>query len=248
MAATGLTRARLALHPSLSGPQEARLKELVRRRLAGEPLQYLEGTVSFGPVEVAIDPRGLIPRPETEQMWEMAVQAMDETRPGSVLVDLGTGSGVLALALKRSFPQARVFGVDADPGALALARENGERTGLDVIWLLGDLFSPLPDHLRGRVTLVVSNPPYLSEEEWGALPAEITEHEPRQALVAGPRGTEVLARIAATTGDWLAAGGLVICEIGETQAEAVLQLFAPLQARVLPDLAGRPRFVVGGRQ
>jgi release factor glutamine methyltransferase len=245
MAVSGLSRARLIAAPGLDEAQEARLRELVERRLSGEPLQYLEGTVPFGPVEVAVDRRALIPRPETEQLWELVVGVIGETGPDTTIVDLGTGSGVLALALKRAFPKASVFGVDISTEALVLAGENARRSGLDVSFLLGDLFDPLPDRLRGRVALLVSNPPYVSAEDWEQLPAEIRDHEPREALVAGNKGTEILARIADGASRWLCEGGLVMCEIGETQSDAVLGMFAAYGAEVRRDLAGRPRFVMG---
>jgi release factor glutamine methyltransferase len=246
MTVSGLSRGRLLASPGLDQAQEARLRELVERRLAGEPLQYLEGTVPFGPVEVAVDSRALIPRPETEQLWELAVGALEgRAASGAAIVDLGTGSGVLALALKRSFPEASVFGVDISSRALALAGENARRAGLEVSLVLGDLFDPLPAGLEGAVTLIVSNPPYVAAGEWDRLPAEIRDYEPRQALVAGPGGTEVLARIAAGAHRWLCQGGLVMCEIGETQGEAVLDLFAAYRPEIHRDLAGRPRFVFG---
>ena len=135
-----------------------RLATLVGRRAAGEPLQYLEETVDFGPLTLKIDRRALIPRPETERVWEEAVSSLREAGSGTVIVDLGTGSGVLALGLKHSFPAARVIGVDVSADALSLARENGEATGLEVEWIEGDLFDALPRTLEGRIDLIVSNP------------------------------------------------------------------------------------------
>jgi release factor glutamine methyltransferase len=247
-AVSGRPAAALALDPDLDPEEQRRLDELVRRRAGGEPLQYLEGTVAFGPLELVVDRRALIPRPETEQLWELAVAALGEAGPGTTIVDLGTGCGALALALKAAFPAARVIGIDRDPEALALAAENAARSGLEVEFLQGDLFGPLPASLRGRVDLVVSNPPYVAEAEWTALPADVRDHEPREALVAGPLGTEILARIAAAAVRWLGVGGLVLCEIGETQGRAVEELFWELDAEIRRDLAGRQRFVVGRRR
>jgi release factor glutamine methyltransferase len=244
MAATGRSPVDLLADPTLDPAEQARVEGLVARRQAGEPLQYLEGRVPFGPIEVRVDRRALIPRPETEQLWEQAAAALGEAGPGTPIVDLGTGSGVLALALKHTFPAAPVYATDLSAEALDLARENAAANGLEVAFLLGDLFAPLPPGLRGRVELVVANPPYLSEAEWGQLPAEIRLHEPREALVAGPRGTEVLARIADEARWWLGIGGWVLCEIGETQSEEVLGLFDGYEREVRPDLAGRPRFLV----
>jgi release factor glutamine methyltransferase len=244
MAATGRSRAQLLADPALDPAERWRLDGLIVRRLAGEPLQYLEGRVPFGPIEVKVDRRALIPRPETEQLWEAATATLGEVGPGTPLVDLGTGSGVLALALKRRFPTAPVYATDLSAEALDLARENAAAAGLEVTFLQGDLFDPLPRSLRGRVELIVANPPYLSEAEWEQLPDEIRLHEPREALVAGPAGTEVLARIAADACWWLRAGGRVLCEIGEDQGEAALALFGAYESEVRLDLAGRPRFLV----
>ena len=244
MAATGRSRADLLADPALNPAEQTRFDALVARRLAGEPLQYLEGRVPFGPVEVRVDRRVLIPRPETEQLWEQAVAALGEAGPGTPIVDLGTGSGVLALALRHAFPTAPVYATDLSAEALELARENAAANGLEVAFLHGDLLDPLPSALRGRVELIVANPPYLSEDEWERLPDEIRLHEPREALVAGPVGTEVLGRIADEAYWWLGIGGWVLCEIGEDQGEAVLGSFGAYEREVCPDLAGRPRFLV----
>jgi release factor glutamine methyltransferase len=224
--------------------QQAEVDRLVARRTAGEPLQYLEGTAAFGPLEVAVDRRALIPRPETEGLWELAVAALGEAGPGTVIVDLGTGSGVLALALKHAFPRARVYATDDSPDALGLARENAARLGLEVVFAEGDLFEPLPRELRGRIDLAVSNPPYVAQGEWDSLPPEVRDHEPRRALVAGPRGTEVLERIADEAYWWLGVGGHVLCEIGETQGTAAEEAFGAFDRAVRTDLAGRDRYLV----
>lgn len=216
-------------------------QELARRRLEGEPLQYLEGSAPFADFDVVVDERVLVPRPETEGLYELAARVVDEP---SAIVDLGTGSGVLAIALARKFPEAAVHGVDSSESALELGRHNARRLGAGVTFHHGDLFHPLPPELLGHVDLVVSNPPYVAEEEWAGLPVDV-QSEPRQALVAGPRGTEVLERIAARAGDWLAPGGWVVCEMGETQGEAVRAAFSIIgRAEVRSDLSGRPRYVV----
>lgn len=242
--ASGRSRTELILNRQLDDAQQRRLDELVARRLAGEPIQYLEGSAVFGPIEVQVDSRALIPRPETEQVWEMAVSVLQKAVSGTPIVDLGTGSGVLALALKHAFPSALVYGTDASKEALALARENATTAGLEVELLQGDLFDPLPEHLQGRVKLVVSNPPYVSEAEFDRLPVEIRDHEPVLALVAGPDGTEMLARIAEEADPWLAVGGWLVCEIGEQQGGAVLDLFSAYQREVHKDLAGKERILV----
>jgi release factor glutamine methyltransferase len=226
----------------LTDRQRRRYDTYLQRRLDGEPLQYLEGTVEFGPLTVAVDRRALIPRPETEYLWELVVGEVGSGSP-SVVVDLCTGSGVLALALKHSFPDAWVVGTDLSTEAIRLAEENGHRTGLDVTWWEGDLFDALPAHFASRVDLLVANPPYVADGAY--LPMEVRDHEPVTALYAGPDGTEVLARIASGAGDWLAPGGVVACEIGADQGRAAADLFSRYGARVVPDLTGRDRFVIG---
>lgn len=219
-------------------------EELARRRLEGEPLQYLEGTAAFTDFDVTVDRRVLVPRPETEGLYELAARLVDHP---SRIVDLGTGSGVLAIALARRFPGAEVHAVDSSAAALDLARDNARRVAVEVTFHHGDLFEPLPLELGGRVDLVVSNPPYVAEGEWEGLPEDV-RREPREALVAGPRGTEVLERIADAAGPWLAPGGWVACEIGETQEVTVQRAFAVTgRAEVRPDLSGRPRYVVARR-
>ncbi len=222
---------------------DADYRSLAARRLAGEPLQYLEGTVQFGPLELAIDDRALVPRPETEGLWEMAVAALGDAGPGTVIVDLCTGSGNLALALQHAFPRAQVYATDTSEDAVALAKENAARTRLGVTFLHGDLFDPLPRKLMGRVDLLVANPPYVAEGDYPALPTDV-RREPRQALVAGPDGTETLARIGADAEWWLAVGGWLLAEIGETQSQRALGLFPGLDREVREDLAGRDRYLV----
>ncbi|MDR9449762.1 MAG: peptide chain release factor N(5)-glutamine methyltransferase [Acidimicrobiia bacterium] len=244
--ATGRARHELLVDGEVSSAEEQRYRDLVKQRLAGVPLQHLEGTVQFGPIEIRSDARALVPRPETEHLWEEAVTALGEAGPGTVIVDLCTGSGNLALALKHAFPAARVYATDLSPEALALAAENAANLALEVSFLEGDLFDPLPGELYERVDLLVANPPYVAESEFERLPVEVRDHDPRQALVAGPVGDEVLARIAADAYWWMGTGGWLFCEIGETQSERALELFgAYLDVEIRPDLAGRPRILVG---
>lgn len=220
----------------------ATFESLVARRRAGEPLQYLEERIPFGPIEVTVDRRSLIPRQETEQLFALAVDAVVEPQ---VILDLCTGSGNLALALKHAFPDAVVYATETSPAAATLARENARDANLDVTVLDGDLFDPMPGHLRGNVDLIVSNPPYLAESEIAGLPADVRDHEPRIALVAGPGGDEVVAAIASEAPGWLAPGGTIVCEISEFRGPAMAELFAPLGGEVRKDLAGKDRFVVG---
>lgn len=222
---------------------DAELSALVERRLAGEPLQYLEGTAAFGPLDLLVDARVLIPRPETEQLWELATGLVESPE---VVVDLCTGSGALAIALGRTFPDAKVVATDLSPEALDVARSNGAAHDAEVQWCVGDLFAALPSELKGHVDLLVSNPPYVAEHEYEMLPADV-RREPRLALVSGPTGLEVLERIASEIGIWLSDRGRFALEIGETQGTAALDLFAVFEPEVHRDLTGRNRFVTGRR-
>lgn len=217
------------------------IESLVQRRLDGEPLQYIEGTAQFGPVELLVDHRVLIPRPETETLFEIAARMV---RLPEVIVDLCTGSGALALALKQHFPSASVFATDISPDAIDVAEENMARTGSQIYLGSGDLFDPLPASLVGKVNLLVANPPYVSEAEFAGLPEDV-KREPRVALVSGRSGLEVIERIGASAARWLRPGGVVVCEIGENQGVAAASSFPRIPMVVRQDLTGRDRFVIG---
>lgn len=246
MAATERPRAGILDGTPLTAEEAGRFQELAARRQSGEPLQYLEGTVEFGPVELLVDERALIPRPETEAVWDEARRMLGEAGRGTVIVDLCTGSGAMALALKTVFPAAKVFATDLSEEALSLAKENAERLGLDIEFFHGDLFDALPRSIYGRIDLLVTNPPYIEEREWPTLPADVRDYEPRQALVAGLEGTEILERIADDVYWWLGVGGWLVTEIGETQGQRAGELFGQwLDTEVRPDLTGRDRMLVG---
>jgi release factor glutamine methyltransferase len=230
----------------VSDSDEAVFRTLEKRRLSGEPLQYLEGTAAFGPLDLVVDQRVLIPRPETEQLWEMVAHMAGEP---TVIVDLCTGSGALAIACKATWPEARVVATDLSREATAVARLNAKRLGVEVEVYEGDLFDALPADLLGAIDLLVSNPPYVAEWEWDGLPDDV-KSEPRMALVAGPDGTEVADRIAGSVAGWLAPGGLVAMEIGETQGGHLAAVFGRSldEVEVRVDLTGRDRFVLGRRR
>ncbi len=208
--------------------------------MAGEPLQYIEGSAPFGPLDLLVDSRVLVPRPETEGLFEIASRMV---RNPEVIVDLCTGSGALALALKHRFPTASVFATDISPEALEVAYYNRHKLGLNVYLAAGDLFQPLPAALVGEVDLVVANPPYVSEADFEHLPADV-KREPKVALVAGPSGLEIIERIGATVAEWLRPGGVVAIEIGETQGQSATASMRKLPAVVRTDLSGRDRYVV----
>lgn len=215
---------------------------LCDRRLAGEPVAYLTGHKEFFGLELAVDPRVLVPRPETETLVEWALQAVEGVR-GPRIVDLGTGSGAIALALASRRPDARIEAVDASAGALEAAGGNARRLGLAVQLSQGDWL----DGCEGPYDLVVSNPPYVraGDEHLAAL-----AHEPLQALAAGPDGLDDLRRIIAAAPARLAPGGWLLLEHGWDQAEAVRALlqgagFGDIETR--KDLAGIDR-CSGGRR
>jgi release factor glutamine methyltransferase len=205
----------------------------------------------FRRLELVVDRRALIPRPETEVVVEVALGELDRLGlVAPVAVDLGTGSGAIALSLALEAPRARVWGTDRSAEALAVARANlagmGSRVATRVRLAEGDWFAALPDELRGRVDLVVANPPYVAAGE--ALPEEVAGWEPAGALVAGPTGLEDVARIVAEAPAWLARPGVVVVEIaphqaGEAEALARQAGFDPVTVK--PDLAGRLRALVG---
>jgi release factor glutamine methyltransferase len=224
---------------ALAGPDRP-LEDLIRRRVEGEPLQYIEGSAVFVSLELMVDERVMVPRPETEGLFEVATKMV---RNPSVIVDLCTGSGALALALKQAFPTASVFAVDISEEAIEVAAANKFKTGLDIYLVVGDLFDPLPASLLAEVDLLVANPPYVAESEYSSLPADV-RREPREALVAGPTGLEVIQRIGASAAQWLRPGGVVVCEIGETQGVAAASSFEDLPAVIRQDLNGRDRFLV----
>lgn len=227
----------------LVADENCSLEELISRRLNGEPLQYIEGTAQFGPLELLVDSRVLVPRPETESLFELASRMV---RVPEIIVDLCTGSGALALALKRSFPGASVFATDLSPEAIEVATENMYRTGLQIYLAEGDLFEPLPASLLGEVDLIVANPPYVAESEYMSLPEDV-RREPKMALVAGSSGLEVIQNIGGSASQWLRPGGVIVCEIGEKQGVAAVSSFSDIPVVVRQDLSGRDRFVVGAR-
>lgn len=221
----------------------APLMPLLERRYAGEPLQYIRGRTEFYSREFLVDDRVLIPRPETELLVETALERAPR---GGRIVDLGTGSGCIAISIERERPDLRVVGIDSSPAALALAAYNAKRLGSRVRFAGSDLLSAL----RGEWDVIVSNPPYIPHAEYVALDEQVRLYEPRLALTPGPRGTETIARIFDEAESQLARNGLVMMEVGYGQEAAVRELAATRGWTVdafLPDLAGIPRIVVSSR-
>lgn len=215
-------------------------RALVARRAAGEPLQYVLGEWGFRRLTLAVDRRALIPRPETETVVERCLALLDGAEAPRVL-DVGTGSGAIALAIADEHPGARVTGIDVSDDALALARENAERARVDVELRRHDLFAGLPGD---GWDLVVSNPPYVRSHEMASLAANVVDWEPEVALV--DRGqTAALVRDAATA---LRPGGALVLETHESGASDVAALLAEhgyVDVVVTRDLAGRERVAEG---
>ncbi|MCU1346912.1 MAG: protein-(glutamine-N5) methyltransferase, release factor-specific [Acidimicrobiia bacterium] len=230
----------------------ARLDAMVSRRLAGEPLQYVLGSWSFRQLDVMVDRRVLIPRPETEEVVGVALEVAATLGPQLVAADLGTGSGVIALSLAAELPRrwsVEVWGTDRSLEALDVARANLAGipgwAGTRVRLASGSWFEALPRELRGRLDLLVSNPPYIAASE--VLPPEVVQWEPHQALISGPTGLEAIETILDEARPWLSARGAVVLEIGAGQGESAPRLAHDLGyhgATVVADIAGRPRCLV----
>jgi len=224
------------------------LRAMVARRMAGEPLQYVIGWAPFGRLRLAVGPGVFVPRPETEGLADRAATRLRDRPEPRIAVDLCTGSGAIACFLAAEVPGARVLATELDPGALAWARPNAERHGVEL--LAGDLDAPLPPELAGRVDVLCANVPYVPSGAIATMPRDVRDHEPRLALDGGPDGLDVLRRLAARAGHWLAPGGRLFCEIGEDQAEAAVALLGAAglaEVAVHPDLVGRDRIVEGTR-
>jgi release factor glutamine methyltransferase len=231
----------------LTAVEAQAFEALAARRAAGEPLAYLVGEREFHGLRLAVDRATLVPRPETELLVDWAIECLrkveSESRPPQVL-DLGTGSGAIALAVKRACPFAAVTAVDVSEAALAVARRNGEALGLEIDWLASDWCSALGER---RFDLLLSNPPYVAE---GDPHLDALAYEPALALVAGAQGLDALRHLADTAPRHLWPGGRLLLEHGHDQGEAVRRLlaeggFSAVETRL--DLAGCPRCSGGHR-
>jgi len=230
----------------LSPEELAILRDLIKRRQAGESIAYLTGRKEFWKFEFAVDARVLVPRPDTETLVEEALARLGE--PGGVaprIADVGTGSGALAITLAKLRPDAAVFASDASAPALEVARANAERLGAAVTFLDGDLGAPLAAH--APFSLMVANLPYIPTDELASLPADVRS-EPASALDGGADGLDLVRRLVAGAPALLSPGGVLALEIGAGQAAATSAAlaaagFADIQAR--RDLAGIERVVSG---
>jgi release factor glutamine methyltransferase len=243
--ALGVTRTELFVRPEapVTGPAVRAFQDAVRRRAVGrEPIAYIVGEKGFRRLDLAVDGRVLVPRPETEHLVEVALRL---TREGGRVVDVGTGSGAVALALKDERPDLDVLAVDISEDALAVARANARRLAIDVSFAPSDLLAGVAPQ---PVDMIVANLPYVPDGDAATLPPEITRHEPALALFGGPDGLDVVRRLVAQTA---ARGDLAIAlEIGQGQAEPTGELLRDagfVAVETYPDLAGIGRVVEGRR-
>jgi release factor glutamine methyltransferase len=255
-AATGLSRVELYAHHdrALTASERATYRASIERRAAGEPLQYVTGEMPFRHLVLHVRPGVFIPRPETEVVVDEALAALPApvvggSAQGPVVVDLCTGSGAVAVSIAHERADARVYATEAASDAAECARENARRCGVDerLTVFEGDLFGPLPAGLRGTVDVVTANPPYIPTGDLAGLPAEVGDHEPREALDGGADGLDVVRRIVADAREWLAPGGTLVieCDTSTTKDAARLMSAWYEGSRVVCDLTGRDRVATG---
>ena len=232
----------LEFERELDEPTLEKLRELVKRRAAGEPLQYITGETEFSGLTFTVDPRVLIPRPETELLVEVVLQ-----RKPSKIVDVGTGSGCIAISIAKRLPSVEIWALDVSAEALEVAVANAARHGAEknIRFLQSNLLEKLP--VSFKADAIVSNPPYIASGELAKLPREVKDFEPVRALVAGEDGLEVIHRLVIGTKRVLSPSGFVALEIGAGQCAAVAELFGKNDfevAQVVKDLQGHERIVV----
>ena len=241
--------------------RDAVLDALVTRRAAREPVQLVIGRTWFRRLVLACAPGVFVPRPETEVVAQVVVDAARSCSRPLTVVDVCTGTGAIALSVAVEVPGVRVIAVDVDAAAVALARANLERVlrgeagaaladGSRVEVVRSDLLDRLDRELVGRLDVLVANPPYLPESDRGELEPEVGEHDPVRALVGGPDGLEIVERLLVDAATWLRPGGWVVLEIDERRGEDALasaQAAGLIEGRVVPDLTGADRVVVARR-
>lgn len=236
-----------APHAPFSAKTESFFLRLVEKRKEGVPLSYLTGTKEFWSIPLKVSPSVLIPRPETEILVEKVLELSSRDRED--ILDVGTGSGNIAIALAKELPRARIYAADISLRALNVARRNAAVHKVrQVDFVRSNLFSAF----RGsglRFDFIVSNPPYVSRRDWDALPPEIRAFEPRRALLAGESGLELIQRLVRQARTYLKPGGYLIFEIGDGQRDGVLALFGRRWTEIETawDLAGKPRVITARR-
>ncbi|HNP29578.1 MAG TPA: peptide chain release factor N(5)-glutamine methyltransferase [Nitrospirales bacterium] len=254
--ALGITR--LQLHANPDTPVDAitcqRAAALFQRRASREPLQYVLGTQEFFGLDLLVRPGVLIPRPDTELLVEKAITLLAaDARP--VILDVGTGSGCLAISLAVNLPRAVIIASDKSVAALHLARLNAMRHGVSqrILWVAGDLLSHLLSrNLAGKVTAIIANLPYISHQEWDHLSPDVKDFEPRLALDGGPDGLDVYRRLLDESPSLVASEGCILMEVGVGQADLLCRELSVTNAlkivKVWPDSQGIPRVVCVQRQ
>ena len=245
----GRDRTFVLAHPEhqLSQAQLQTFQELLKRRAAGEPLQYLTAHQSFFGLDFEVAPGVLIPRPETELLVELALELIQGT-PATRLCDVGTGSGCIVISLLHERTDAHAVAIDISAAAIEMARRNALRHEVEnrLTFVQANCFSSLSP-AEFSFDLIVSNPPYVAEDELAGLQREVRDHEPREALAGGPDGLDVVRRLLNESADFLKPGGHLLIEIGFNQAAAVQSLVEQqdwLAKGIRPDLQGIPRVVV----
>jgi release factor glutamine methyltransferase len=252
---TGRGELRAQGERTLTSAEAATLEAWLARREAGEPVQYITGRAAFRELDLAVDRRVLVPRPETEGLVEavLEVLALERLRwPAPRVLDLGTGSGAIALAIAHEHPDAVVTAVDVSPDALEVARANAESCDLAgrVTFAQGQWFGAVPPDERWEA--IVSNPPYIGEREADTLPADVRDWEPALALFAGADGLDAVREIVDDAPRHLVAGGLLALELGESHAREVAAWLEGAHdwasVELLDDLSGRPRVLLARRE
>ena len=244
----GCDRAHLFAHPEreLTAEEATRYDAALAERARGVPSQYITGHQEFWGLDFLVAPGVLIPRPETEHLVESALELAKEMAAPRI-VDVGTGSGCIALALAHQLPQAEIHAIDISPAALEIARANAARLQLEgrVAYHLGDVLQPV----QGRsFDFVVSNPPYVGEDQVDYVQRQVRDHEPHTAVFAGEKGLDVIGRLIPQAREALEPGGWLLMEIGYSMSQMVMGLLSDWsQVRVNPDLQGIPRVVMARR-
>ncbi len=250
---------RIALYTAFDVPvnedERARFRSLVKRRGEGEPVAYLVGSREFFSLSFIVSPAVLVPRPETEGLVIRVLdicQAAGAISQRPRIIDVGTGSGAIVVTVAKRLPQAELVATDISPAAIAVASDNATRHGVAerIEFVACDLLSD--PRVVGPWDVIVSNPPYVREDEFDALPRDVRLHEPRTALVSGPTGVELVGRLAAEAAEKLVPGGWLLMEIGPSTAAAAEQVVAAQPALslepTLKDMAGLPRIVQARRR
>lgn len=244
--ASVLQMKRMDLYMNFNKPVEEAeiqvLRDLLRRAKNHEPVQYIVGEVPFYHCSISLSPDVLIPRPETEELVELAIKCIDERSEKSlVLADVCTGSGCIAIAIKKARPHVRVIATDISNSALEIAKKNAERNNVKIDFYQGDFLSALPE----KVDILLCNPPYISETEYLSLSKSVRDFEPKNALIAKEDGMFFYQRLAQDLPSFLESKGQVIVELGFSQGQAVQNLFTCSiwhQSRLIQDLANHDRF------